>query len=62
MPTPEASSAYAGGRKNSTPRMYTAPRMAPGSDPSPPMTTIENRRSDTSALNESVFRPFWWMT
>ena len=62
IPAPDASSAQPPPMKNSTLRTYTAPRIAPGREPRPPITTIVKSRSDTSGPNESVFKPFWCRT
>ena len=57
MPPPFTSAAHPAGRKYIALHTATAPRMTPGNEPSPPITTIVNSAMSMSAVNEPLFTP-----
>src|SRR2546421_1295637 len=62
MPAPLAIVAQPPRRKNSAPLMKVAPRIAPGSELRPPITTMEKRRRLMSGLKASDLKAVWCST
>ncbi len=62
MPAPVATICHSTGSHHVTPRTNSAPSSAPGTEPSPPITTMVNTTRLSPALYESIWSPFCWCT
>ena len=62
MPAPVATICHSTGSHQVTPRTNNAPSRAPGTEPSPPITTIVNTTRLSPAVYEPSCSPFCWCT